>query len=172
MPKSLIRRKNLPEVARKGGGEPTKRPFFQLSFGVEVSPLEIKERHRARISIIIHPYSRQQPPPRHFPEGTVVEVEPVHIDEPAHLILPKKAGAPEEAPRPAVETARGIAGTLCAVARNFKRVRREGAARPFPLPGFAAVAVRAAVCVEARLKADAIRNLGGDDGGARASVKG
>jgi hypothetical protein len=50
-----------------------------------------------------------QPFPGGCLERSVVEIEPVYVDEGAHQFPPKKAGASEEAPRPAVETARGVA---------------------------------------------------------------
>ena len=53
-----------------------------------------------------------QPLPGRSPERTVVEIEPVHIDGGAHRCPPQKARASEEAPLPAIETARGVAVNL------------------------------------------------------------
>lgn len=45
-------------------------------------------------------------------QGAVVEIESVHIDAGAHCCRRKKAGASEETPRLAVETARGADANL------------------------------------------------------------
>ena len=46
------------------------------------------------------------------PRIRLVKSEPVHVEEHAHRRRLQKAGASEEAPRPAVETARGIVVNL------------------------------------------------------------
>ena len=50
-----------------------------------------------------------KPFPRRSLERSVVQIEPVYVEERAHRQPLQKAGASEEAPRPAVETARGVA---------------------------------------------------------------
>ena len=86
--------------------------FRRVGGGARHPRREILDRQDIVMRLQDRCEQRQQvePFPRRSLERSIVEIEAVHIDEGAHRCPPQKARASEEAPRPAVETARGVAG--------------------------------------------------------------
>ena len=65
-----------------------------------------------------------QPFPGRALQHSVVEIEAVDIDEGPHRCPPQKARTSEEAPRPTVETARGVTRNLVPSAMKIKSAYR------------------------------------------------
>ena len=108
---------NLGPVAPKGAEiDVLTLGFRRFGGGARHPRREILDRQDIVMRLQDRREQRRQVEPfsRRSLERPIVEIETVHVDEGAHRCPPQKARASEEAPRPSVETTRGVAGNLVA----------------------------------------------------------